>query len=172
VTLIGAAVQLGAAAVLLVAAAAKLAVPREITATLTALGLRPVAVLRVALPLAELAAAVALAVAPAAPATRIGLGAMGLAFAAVGLRVHRRGEVVACACFGGRHGRALGLRQVAALPAWAAAAVLPAALRTPLAGEDGLRALLVVALATAVGAAVPLGAMIRQNRAYMAVVAR
>ncbi len=167
--LVGAAVQCAVAATLVVAGAAKVAVPREIVATLTALRLPAVPILRVALPLVELAVAVAVAVAPTSPLTTLAVAALGVGFAAVGLSVHLRGDAVACACFGGRHGRRLGLRQVAVLPVWIAAAALPWALGSPLTGADGLFALVVVVVGVSVGVAVPLIRLGRQNAGYMAV---
>lgn len=140
-------VQLAAAGGLLVAAAAKAAAPERVRVTLGALGLHPAAALHAALVAAEATAAVALVAAPAAPATRALVLALGLAFAGAGAVAHRRGAVIACACFGGRDGHPLGLRQVVALPGWVVAALLPGA--STLAGADGLLAL--TAVATAVG---------------------
>lgn len=167
--LVGAAVQAAVAVTLVVAGAAKLAVPREIVATLTALRSPAVPVVRVVLPLGEIGLAVAVATAPTSPATAAAVCALGAAFALVGLSVHLRGDAVACACFGGRQGRRLGLRQVAVLPAWIAAAVLPWVLGSPVSGADGLLALVVVVVGACGAAAVPVVRLGRQNAGYMAV---
>jgi hypothetical protein len=115
---------------------------------------------------------VALATAPTWPVTVAGVGGLGLLFAAVGLVAWRRGGGIACACFGGAHGRPLGLRQVAAVPAWVAVALLPAAAGTELTGQDGLVALAVAAAVAAAVACVPLLRLTRANRAYLEVAAR
>lgn len=148
------AVQLAAAGALLVAAAAKAAAPERVAATMRALGLHPAAALHAVLVTAETVAAVALVVVPSAPMTRALVLALGLSFAGAGLVAHRRGTTIACACFGGREGHPLGLRQVAALPVWALAAFLPAA--SPLSGDDGLLALTAVTVAIGVALAGPI----------------
>lgn len=140
-------VQLAAAGGLLVAATAKAAAPERVAATLGALGLRPAAALHLALVGVETVAAVLLVVSPGAPMTRALVLALGLAFAGAGLIARRSGTAIACACFGGHHGHPLGLRQVVALPGWVAVALVAAA--SPLAGLDGVVAL--VAVAASVG---------------------
>lgn len=167
--LVGAVVQAVVATTLVMAGAAKLAVPREIVATLTALRLPAVPALRVALPLGELALAVAVAAAPTSPLTATAVLALGAGFAMVGLSVHLRGDAVACACFGGRRGRRLGLRQVAALPAWIVAAVLLWTGGSPFTGREGLLALVVVVIAVCGVTTVPLVVLGRRNAGYMAV---
>ncbi len=151
--LAGAAVQLAAATVLVAAAAGKAAAPRGMRATLGALHLDLPVVLPV-LVASELAIALALAAAPTAPVTMASVAGLGLVFALVGLSVHRRGEVVACACFGPTPHR-LGLRQVAALPLWCGAAVGPRLAGSTLAGRSGVLALAGATTAVAVVAAAP-----------------
>ncbi|HMJ74741.1 MAG TPA: MauE/DoxX family redox-associated membrane protein [Iamia sp.] len=161
------AVQLAAAGTLLVAAAAKAAAPGRVATTISAIGLRPAAALHAVLVTAEAGAALALVLAPGALATRALVLALGLSFAGAGLVAHRRGTSITCACFGGRDGRPLGLRQVVALPGWVVAALVPAA--SPLSGADGLLALTAVAAGSGVVLAAPVLGTVRRNGPLVAV---
>jgi len=163
------AVQLAAAGILLVAAAAKAAAPGRVATTIRSIGLRPAAALHVALVTAEAGAALALVLAPGALATRALVLALGLSFAGAGLLAHSRGTAIACACFGGRDGHPLGLRQVVALPGWVVAALVPAA--SPLSGGDGLLALTAVATGSGVVLAAPVLGTVRRSRPLVAVAA-
>lgn len=145
--LMGAVVQLGAAGVLLGAGARKLAVPRDLRATLAALGWPGARATTAAVAAVEVAAGVALATAPASPGTQALVAGLGLAFAGAGLWALAAGRQVACACLG--PGGSLGWHQLAALPLWAAAAVVPGALGSPLAGRHGATALAALALVLA-----------------------
>jgi hypothetical protein len=165
---VAAAVQVVAAGLLVAAAAAKAAAPKQVIATISALGLPAAPALRVALVATELVAAVALATAPAAPATITLVLGLGVVFAGVGAWAWQRGEEVACACFGGRVAKTLGLRQVAALPVWATAALLPAAGGSELAGADGLLALTAVTVAAGLALAVPVLGEARQRSTAVA----
>lgn len=160
-------VQLSGAGALLVAAAAKVAAPGRVAATIAVVGLRPAASLARALVAVELAAATALAVHPAGLLTSILVGGLGTAFALTGLTAHRRGITVTCACFGGRSGHPLGLRQVMAWPLWIAVAVL--APSSSLTGADGLLALALLGTAVAVVLAGPVLATVVRDRRALAV---
>lgn len=162
------AVQVAAATVLAVAAAAKLGAPRGLRATLAELGVPGAEVVRWLVPAAELAVAVALVSAPAAPATRATVLAVGLAFAGAGARALVRGARVTCACFGGGRGAPLGVRQLVALPVWALAALLPARAATPLAGSEGLVVLAGAVVAVAAARAVVVSGWAREGRAFRA----
>ncbi len=101
-----------AAATLLVAAAAKLAVPQPLVRALRELTPRPVPVVGIRA-FAVLEAAVAVAV--LLPATRAvggaGLGGLGAVFVAAGVAGQLRRSSVPCGCLGGGN-HALGLRNV------------------------------------------------------------
>lgn len=147
---LGAAVQIVAAAVLLLAGAQKLASPAKFAATVRTLRLPGVRVLAVGVPMAEVATAVLVLTRPtwaAAPVAALGAG-----FGAAGLMAVRQKTVVACACFGPLDTGFLGLRQVALAPVWfavaAAIAVVPG-----MAGLDGLVALIAIAQAAGLVAA-------------------
>jgi hypothetical protein len=104
-----------AAATLLVAAAAKFAVPRPLRRALHELSPRravPVAAVR-AVAVAEFAVALALLLPWATVAAGAGLGALGTAFMAAGIAGHLRRSSVPCGCLGGGS-HALGLRNVVA----------------------------------------------------------
>jgi hypothetical protein len=168
---LGGAVQLAVVAVLVVAAASKLASPRRFRLTLEQLGVRRVETGRLAVPAVELAAAVGLAAAPASVPARVAVIGIGAALATVGAWVLVRGERIECACFGGAGGATLGLRQVLALPAWVAGALLPAAWSTPLAGREGLVAMAAVTLAAAAVVAVDVLLRARESMGFRAVAA-
>jgi hypothetical protein len=133
-----------AAAVLLYAAATKIASPRAFAQTTGQLGLPRIAVLVV--PLAELVTAVLVLVAPTAVYTSVLLVAVGTGFAAAGLAALITKRRISCACFG-QSGRTLGLRQVAYWPVWVLVALVPHLRTGSVHGRNGLTALMVIVAA-------------------------
>lgn len=103
-----------AAAVLIVAATAKLADPAQLVRALGELGDLPgVATTSVRLfAAAELAVAFLLVTPVTAVGGAAGTAALGIAFAAAGIFGMSRGSTVGCGCFGREHGGALGSANV------------------------------------------------------------
>ncbi len=152
IAVLGVGLQLVASAVLLVAGAQKLAGPRRFAGTLRALGLPGVPVLARAVPLLEVTAAVLLLTRVAPIVAAALTAALGLGFGAAGLMAMRSRSRIACACFGPLDGGALGVRQVALVPAWwlvaAGALYLPS-----IGGTAGIVALVAIAQTTGLIAA-------------------
>lgn len=125
VSLLATVVAVTTAAVLLRAAVGKVRRPDDPASTMTRLGVpRKVATLAAAaLIVAELAIAAAVLFRPDAALTQIAVVALGILFAAAGLRAMRLDEPVACNCFGSGGGD-LGLLQVILLIPWTASAAI------------------------------------------------
>lgn len=158
-------VRIAAAALLIYAAAQKLAAPRSFRSTLTALRVpRPVLV-SVGVPLTELAAGFCLLSVPRAALTAALVVVLGLSFSAAGALALGRGTKVKCACFGQAEGGDLGLRQIAMLPLWGGVAAL--AVWTPDGSPAGPEPAIAVTLALAVFAALKVLPLTRKNREYM-----
>ncbi|MEU8954771.1 MauE/DoxX family redox-associated membrane protein [Streptomyces sp. NPDC048518] len=118
------AVRIVAAALLIYAAAQKLAAPRSLRATLVALRIpRPVLV-AAGIPVIELVAGFSLLSVPRFATTPVLVAVLGLSFAGAGALALSRGTKVKCACFGQADGGVLGLRQIAMLPLWGGVAAL------------------------------------------------
>ena len=150
------------AAVLLRAAAAKLARPREAAGSFRALGLPAPSALARAVPVAELALAVALLGAPRAG----GAGSLALlaAFTAVLGRAVRSGATTPCACFGASSADPVSAVEVVRNGLLALLAVAALAATRPVVPEP----LAVLAVALAVAAGVAGLALLRRRRRHRA----
>lgn len=162
---LNAAVRVAAAALLIYAAARKLASPRSFRLTLTALRVPRVKVVSAGVPVVELAAGFMLLSAPRFVLTASLVTGVGVAFAVAGALALSRGTRVKCACFGGADGRELGVRQIVMLPLWSGVAALAwwAPDGSPAGPELGIG----VMLALAVFAACKVVPLTRRNREYM-----
>ncbi|WP_329402380.1 MauE/DoxX family redox-associated membrane protein [Streptomyces melanogenes] len=162
---LNAVVRIAAAALLIYAAAQKLAAPRSFRSTLTALRVpRPVLV-SAGVPLVELGAGFCLLSVPRATLTAALVAALGLSFATAGALALGRGTKVKCACFGQTDGGDLGPRQMAMLPLWGGVAAL--AMWTPDRSPAGPELAISVTLALSVVAALQVLPLTRKNREYM-----
>jgi hypothetical protein len=124
--LLGTAVALVMAALLLFAAVAKLASSAPLAETLERLGL-PTPLARAAAPLvpwAELAVGTAVVFRPDSLAAQAGVVILAASFAIAGLVAFRLKEPVPCSCFGTGGGGTLGLRQTIAAVLWVGGVVL------------------------------------------------
>lgn len=120
--ILGAAIRVAVAGVLVTSAAAKLRSPAAFRAVLHQLGMVPTRLWWLAACAAELFTAVAATI-PADPVVPgASVAVLGLVFAAAGLRGTLLGGSVRCACFGTGYAGRLGWPQMAALPLWLLAA--------------------------------------------------
>ena len=146
---LGTAVQLLVAAVLLLAGAQKVAVPAKFTDTLRKLRLPAAVVLRTAVPVVELATAAVVAVGTFRWLAAGLVAVQGIGFGAAGLVALQRRAPIACACFGPLDSGVLGARQVFMVPVW----LLAAAALAYLPGVQGLAGIgTLTALALGMGA--------------------
>jgi len=151
-SVIGVAVQLAAAAVLLLAGAQKLAAPAKFTDTLRKLRVPGTHSLRTLVPLVELATAGLLLTGAWRALAATLVAVQGVAFGAAGVIALRRRAAISCACFGPLDSGVLGSRQIALVPAWLLVAAVTLYL-PGLSGLTGIAALTAIALAMGVVAA-------------------
>lgn len=158
-------IQLGAALVLLLSGALKLAEPSGIVRTIQALGLPGDARRQAAaLGLVELITAGALVLAPGSLAAGGLVLALGLAFAVAGA-IALAGRIdVHCACMGEGFSGRLGWRQVALLPAWVLVAGAAALDRAPLLAGRRPELLIGLTLVVALGALARMAPLAREHR--------
>ncbi|ACU74551.1 hypothetical protein Caci_5693 [Catenulispora acidiphila DSM 44928] len=130
---------LGLSGLMLWAGLEKLRSGSEFEATLAGVGVPRVftPLLRWGLPAAEIAVGTTVALVPSALLPRIGVLILAAAFAIAGVQGLRATEKIACSCLGGTGDAALGWRQIAALPVWAAAVGAVSASHPPANGSDG-----------------------------------
>lgn len=141
------AIQVLGASYLLLAAATKLAAPRPITLTLSALNFRRPGAVRLLVVALELLGAVLILVRPASLVTQAAVLSLGVTFAGSGVMALTLGRRIKCNCFGGAGASVLGVRQLLLLPLWTALALLPKALESPLGGNHGIAVLIMISTA-------------------------
>ncbi|TMR99084.1 hypothetical protein EJK15_08955 [Nonomuraea basaltis] len=153
---------------LLYAAAQKLSSPSSFRQTLTALKVPSPKIISVFVPLVEIGTAFSLIAIPHELTTSALVAGLGLSFAAAALTALVRKQNIRCACYGQAGEANLGARQLMALPAWLAVAVMSYYL--PDGGVAGVEYIPVSGLALAVF--VVLRSFLRpalRNRSYLRV---
>lgn len=154
-------------AIFSVAALSKILTHRDLTRTISQLGLgsvaRPAALIVIG---AELLAVTALAIMPSWSWPRVLVALLALSFAGAGIRALGFEEKIRCGCFGGG-GAALGWRQVLYLPLWLSLAAVAQYAPPSWSADEGLAglaALLLVLAAWKLLAEVRLWRVLRGDR--------